>query len=253
MDKVPVLEFDPASSKEPVLEYIPVKSKEPVLLSKPADKCWCFSFRFWKQREYFGLDSSKPSWFVSLLDRLKELSGKRIDSFLSDLSAHSAWRYHKIDWNQKNIPVQRKDLGWVDAAYRDNEDDYPLLQFQISQALGRVVGFWDENSVFNIVLLDPLHNIQPAKDYGYRVDSCGPLSCDYSNLLSQIDALKGKSLCTEACGYKKQLQNIPTNMNGSNVVMHFLSDDEKVEVDSVINDESTYKDLLLLAAQELKS
>ncbi|MBF4448927.1 hypothetical protein ERJ76_25315 [Vibrio anguillarum] len=76
-----------------------------------------------------------------MLEKLRELCGKKVEDFISNEGEKGSWRYHKINWNQKNIPIQRGDLEWVDKVYRDNPDDYPLLQFQVSTALGRVVGF----------------------------------------------------------------------------------------------------------------
>ncbi|MBF4426241.1 hypothetical protein, partial [Vibrio anguillarum] len=125
----------------PVLDFEPGSEKEPVLLSKPQDRRWSFSFRYWKQVEFFGLDQTDSKWFVSLLEKLRELCGKKVEDFISNEGEKGSWRYHKINWNQKNIPIQRGDLEWVDKVYRDNPDDYPLLQFQVSTALGRVVGF----------------------------------------------------------------------------------------------------------------
>ena len=80
----------------------------------PDPRRWAFSFRFWRQTEFFGLDKAQPTWFVSLLERLAELSGLVIDDFRSDAAARSYHRYHEIDWDQKNIPVRREDLTWIE-------------------------------------------------------------------------------------------------------------------------------------------
>lgn len=238
--------------KTPVLGIEPETHKNPVLLSTPGDRRWSFSFRFWNQIENFGLSRSESKWFVSLFEKLKELSDKQIEKFLSDGAERDAWRYHPINWNQENIPVQQKDLDWIDAAYKDNPDDFPLLQFQVSQALGRIIGFWDENNIFNIVLLDPHHNMQPSKSHNYRIDACSPLSCEYTSLLSEINTMKGLRLCKSNCGYTERLERIPTNAVSANVLMHFLSDDEKAELDSVITDKSTYTEVLMTGVYFLK-
>ncbi|WP_157667053.1 hypothetical protein [Vibrio alginolyticus] len=99
-------------------------------------KKWTFSFQYWKQIEFFGLDKSNPSWFVSLIEKLKDLSGKDVKNFVSTGEQRDAWRYHNINWNQTNIPIQREDLDWLDKDYRENEAEYPIVQFQVSQALG---------------------------------------------------------------------------------------------------------------------
>jgi len=209
---------------KPVLNYQPKEQQKP-LLQNIEKKKWRFSFRFWRQIEYFGLDRCSPSWFVSFLERLQDLSNQEIKSFISDGTTKEAYRYHTIDWNQKNIPIQRKDLVWIDEDYRENEMEFPLLQFQISKSLGRIVGFWDEFNVFNIVLLDPLHNIQPAKSHHYKVNDCSPLSCDYSSLLYDIEKIKNQSHCTNPnCAYAQRLNNLPSKINYINVLMHYIDD-----------------------------
>ncbi|WP_299200471.1 hypothetical protein [uncultured Amphritea sp.] len=238
--------------KLPVLDFVPSKSKEPVLLKPPEKLRWTFSLRFWRQIDFFGLDKSQPKWFVSLLDKLKDLSDKEIENFISDAAEQNNWRYHPINWNQKNIPIQRKDLDWLDTCYRENPEDYPILQFQISKSLGRVVGFWDEKNVFNIVLLDPLHNIQPSQSHSYKVDPCSPLSCNYSSLLYDIDALKNQDLCVEKCGYKDKLKDFPSSSNYTNVVMHFLDDTQKAELDSVIDNGYSHTEIMLLGIELAK-
>ncbi len=55
--------------------------------ASPDPRRWAFSFRFWRQTEFFGLDKAQPTWFVSLLERLAELSGLVIDDFRSDAAA----------------------------------------------------------------------------------------------------------------------------------------------------------------------
>ena len=220
---------------KPVIGNPPTANK-PVVESV-GEKKWTFSFQYWKQVEFFGLDKSSSSWFVSLIEKLKDLSEKEVKNFVSSGSDRDAWRYHNINWNQKNIPLRREDLDWLEKGYRENEAEYPIVQFQISRALGRVVGFWDENGVFNILLLDPLHNIQPSKSHGYKVDSCSPLSCNYSTLLFSIDTLTNGSYCSSSdCGYQQQLKDLSTNKVYTNVVMHFLDDEKIKEVDRLIED-----------------
>ncbi|MDP3589893.1 MAG: hypothetical protein Q8R54_05075 [Methylobacter sp.] len=218
----------------PVLNYTPI-DKQPVLRSV-TEKKWTFSFRYWEQIKYFGLDKSNAGWFVSLIEKLKILSEKEVKEFVSNGSERDTWRYHNIDWNQKNIPVQRKDLSWIDKDYLDNEVEFPIVQFQISTALGRVVGFWDENSIFNIVLLDPLHNIQPARSHNYRVDHSNPMSCDYTSLLYDIDQVKRLPHCqNQECAYRAKLEKIPSKTNYVNVLMHYIDDSTSSEVKQLID------------------
>ncbi|WP_051183198.1 hypothetical protein [Desulfocurvibacter africanus] len=200
---------------------IPSKAEEP--------KRWTFSFRFWKQIKYFGLDRTPETWFASLLAKLQELSKEELEKFLCDSAKLDTWRYHPIDWNQKNIPVKMKDLDWIPSSYRDNEEEYPLMQFQISQALGRVVGFWDENDTFNIVLLDPLHNIQPTKRTGYRVDPCNPLNCAYTLLMMHLESAIESGCAKRGCAQAEVLKQVPKckeRLLQANVLLLKLTDEE---------------------------
>jgi len=199
------------NSPTPVLEKIPGKRAPSPVVSELPDRPlrWTFSFRFWRQIQYFGLDKTAASWLVSLLEKLTTLSGEKVDDFLADGLKKKSWRYHDISWTQKNIPVQRKDLHWLAKDYLENEAEYPLVQFQISLGLGRVVGFWDENQVFNIVLLDPLHNMQPSKTFSYRLNPCSPLPCKYTTLLLDVERAKNNKCPVDACPVDAAVRLIP--------------------------------------------
>ncbi|HID4048526.1 TPA: hypothetical protein ACXE9F_005083 [Pluralibacter gergoviae] len=214
----------------------PTAVQTPKTSSVP-EKKWAFSFRFWRQIENFGFDRTEASWFVSLMEKLSELSQKDVKGFITNGADRDAWRYHPIKWNQKNIPIKRKDLSWVDSDYLDNNEEYPLLQFQISQALGRVVGFWDEQQIFNIVLLDPLHNIQPTKSFNYRVDYCAPLETPYSLLLSRVDDIKRTCRCNDpGCNFKKRIDQFEEIPVTTNTLIHYVSDMDWAETQQFIAD-----------------
>lgn len=201
------------------------KTNQPVVDKSIKPKRWAFSFRFWRQREYFGLDGVPDKWFVSLIEKLKDFSNETVDEFLKDGRKKDAYRFHEISWTQKNIPVQRQDFNWIDSDYLWNEVDYPFYQFQISKALGRVVGFWDENQIFNILLLDPYHNIQPSKEYGYKVNPCSPLPSEYSSLIDDIRRLKQHHNCKNSeCTLQKALMDLPGCFRSFNVVFFHLDD-----------------------------
>lgn len=80
-----------------------------------------------------------------------------------------------------------------------------MYQFQLSTSKGRVVGYWDKN-IFNIVLLDPEHNLQPSKDHNYSVDQCFPIKNEYEELCEKIESLQEElnsekyNGCKEKCG-----------------------------------------------------
>ncbi len=200
---------------------------------------WTFSFRYWRQIEYFGFDRTDPGWFASLLEKLQELSNEEFDKFICDSKKRDIWRYHSIDWGHTNVPIQIKDLNWLPPYFLDNPEEYFLVQFQISKALGRVVGFWDSDLVFNIVLLDPWHNIQPSRDHGYKVDPCNPLVCEYTKLLNKLDMILD-TLCKEKnCEHIQNIKGIPTNRDAlieNNILMVKLTD-EDVEYSKLIIEE----------------
>ena len=56
-----------------------------------------FSFLYFRQIPFFELDDQDNRWFVSLLERLKDLSGKN-SSILGDTTAKQAYRIHPIAW-----------------------------------------------------------------------------------------------------------------------------------------------------------
>ncbi len=221
-------------ARKPVLDQVPPKAASPILTRPPGRRRWTFSFRFWKQIEFFGLDKSDPKWFVSLLTKLVELSKEDIDAFRADGRKKEAWRYHDISWTQQNIPIQRSDLTWLHPDYRENEADYPLVQFQVSQALGRVVGFWDEEQVFNIVLLDPLHNIQPSKLFHYKVNPASPLPCKYSSLLHDIETVKKGECPTPDCPVHQGLRTVPKQDHFYDVMILRLGESETSDVFDLI-------------------
>lgn len=154
--------------------------------SRPKEKLWTFSFRFWRQLENFGFGGANLSmnWFVSLLDQLKALSSETVDDIRCgrDSRKVDVLRYHEINWTQRNIPLQRKDFGWLPDDFLNNEEEFPFYQFQISTGNGRIVGFWDDEDVFNVLLMDPRHNMQPSKNYNYRVDPCEPMRNQFEEI-----------------------------------------------------------------------
>jgi hypothetical protein len=214
--------------QKPVLAKQPIQqSPKPVAPARTftADR-WMFSFRFFKQIENFGLDKQDANWFVSVIEKLVDLSNETVDVFFADKIKKNYWRYHDISWTKKNVPIRREDLKWLQKDYLENATEFPIVQFQISKALGRVVGFWDENRVFNIILLDPLHNIQPSRDFSYKVDPCSPLPCKYTTLLDDIEAAKKNNCPTEtACPVNAALRTIPKEGHTYQVTILRLRDD----------------------------
>ncbi|MGB1262813.1 MAG: hypothetical protein ACPG52_07895 [Cognaticolwellia sp.] len=226
---------------KPVLDASSPEPRPQLKVSRVSDeKYWTFSFRFFKQIEFFGLDgaNTNAAWFSSLLARLQDLSDKKLSEFLTDSAAQgkSGYRFHQINWSQKNIPVQRADINWLPIEYLQNDTEFPFFQFQISKSNGRIIGFFDENWHFNVLLLDPLHNMQPSKSHGYSVDPCSPLSCDYTSLNAKFVALNEADCSSENCGYKTHLNDWnQTSTYTQNVILHFIESDMALTAQSHID------------------
>jgi hypothetical protein len=234
------------SNRKPTLGgTAPPQAQKPVALAPQSDKRWTFSFRFWKQIENFGLDQTDSKWFIALLDKLADLSKLKRDQFLKDGVDRDNWRFHKIHWQQKNIPVQRKDLDWIPKIYLDNEAEYELFQFQITQSLGRVIGFFDEYQEFNIVLLDPLHNMQPAKSHDYKVHYCKPESTHYVDLLKDVEKAQKQTCVQSGCPAYLELCRLPRTDYAHMISIMRLPDETYNQVrDCIDKHNATIEDIL---------
>jgi len=151
-----------------------------------------FSFQFFRQIEYFGLGKCDKEWYLLLIKALSDLSHMTCNELFNN---KKQLRYHKIKWEQPNIPLQPEDFDWIPSSCRER-----LWQIYITTANGRIVGFVD-NNVFHIVLLDPEHNIQPCKERKYALttttikesnifDTYNNLKIQYYELIELIHAGK---------------------------------------------------------------
>jgi hypothetical protein len=210
--------------KQPVLRQ-DISTKKPIIKDQKK-RLWSFSFKYFRQIDYFGIDGMQNKWFVSLLEKLQELSNYDVNLLVVNIPLKNANRYHIINWDAKNIPIKRNDIDWIEKEIIENEEDFPFFQFQLSKALGRIVGFWESDySTFNIVLLDPKHNLQPSKKYDYKVDKTNILECEYTSLLVDIDRIKGLKCNDVDCKCKDELNRIGTNLNRGNFVYFQVDDD----------------------------
>lgn len=142
---------------------------------------WSFGFRFFREIPNFGLDSDliDKKWPLSLMYRMRDLSTETLMSVMEKtVERRGTLRFHEIDWAHQNVPIRREDLDWIAYDYLNNEAEFPLMQLALSRADGRIVGFFDEDNVYQVVLLDPLHNAQPTKYHDYKVRLCQPLGCE---------------------------------------------------------------------------
>lgn len=171
----------------------------------PEEKFWSYSYRFWSQRKYFGVGQVSNKWFVSLLEKLKDLSKIKVSDLLENHALQGKWRFHKLDWDAKNCPITRADLS-LPKPY-DNDDEYPIWQFEVSQALGRVIGFI-EGQTFHIVLLDPQHNAQPSNYNDYKLKPTVVESSYYASLRIELDRLRERAGCSSTCSVAKDLRGL---------------------------------------------
>ncbi|MGN1230040.1 MAG: hypothetical protein ACI4T5_10375, partial [Prevotella sp.] len=75
----------------------------------------------------------------------------------------------------------------IPLRYRPSAIDCPIMQFQISKANGRVIGFFNHNhSVFYIVFLDPNHNAQLSGYNDYKVREIEPCKSEIDDLMARI-------------------------------------------------------------------
>ena len=167
-----------------------------VIGADPEDKPISFNWKFWNQIEYFGLGTDvNTNWFVTLLDRLKDISNKKSSDWERDLKFRKKYRVHEIDFNKKNCPFKDKNDLFQRVLQVDDfeiSEDIEVYQFQLSKARGRVVGFLDADYRFNILLLDPLHNMQPSKDYDYKLNPTKRLECEFEQIENKIGFISAK-------------------------------------------------------------
>lgn len=150
-----------------------------------------FSFSYFKQIPNFQIGECSKGWHIGLLERLGALGTMTPQEVLEENRGSIALRCHPIDWSAKNIPIQRKDLDWLPKEILDNETDFPIMQFSITKSTGRIVGYFDrDSSIFHIVLLDPEHNIQPAKKTNYQIQPTTKGLSQYDDLLNKLERIK---------------------------------------------------------------
>lgn len=200
---------------------------------------WSFGFRYFREIKNFGLQADKieKKWPLSLLYRLGELSNLTLDSVLESRAVQEGTlRIHDINWKQRNIPIQRDDIDWIGEEYKANPEEFPLFQISVSKAEGRFVGFLDEANVFQVVLLDPLHNAQPSKFNDYTVQLCHPLGCEITTIKYQANVAL-KKIEGRGCGCAAEISaamNWTKRMPGAAVVIPVLTGSAIEDADDLI-------------------
>jgi hypothetical protein len=115
-----------------------------------------FSFKFLDlDHAVFHCKDRQPGYFHRLLERMKDLSGRRVNE-LTNAGPNPAIRFHRIDWENDRVSVKSFGIkGW-------EQFDEDAWQFSISaNEHGRVHGFL-YLGVFYVVWLDPEHRLYPG-------------------------------------------------------------------------------------------
>lgn len=179
---------------------------------KIIEKKLSFSFSYFKHDvKYFQIGDCHQRWFVGLIERLVTLCDMTKDGILMENAGSIALRCHEIDWTQKNIPIQRKDLTWLPPEILSNDKEFPIMQVSISKSTGRIIGFFDSDPrIFNIILLDPNHNIQPCKKNNYQIQPTTQGVSQYDELLNRLDRIKHITrICPDGrCQLHSHIQHI---------------------------------------------
>lgn len=135
-----------------------------------SDKMLSFSFSCLdRKHELFNMGSADVSWFLSLLDCLKEAGSKAI----AELKI-KPYELHPVRWRSANAskPVDSEQIEY--------------WQFRINKSKGRIVGTIIDN-VFYIVWLDRNHNLTNSNGYGKAQKEQYPLS-DYEIMRCNVEA-----------------------------------------------------------------
>lgn len=176
-----------------------------------------FSFLHFKQIENFGIGNCSSKWHISLIERLSTLENMTTQEVLEDNRGSSSLRCHPIDWSNKNVPITRTDLTWLPSEILKNDSEFPIMQFALTIGTGRIIGYFDKDtSVFYIVLLDPEHNIQPAKKHNYQIQPTTKGISQYDDLLTKVDSIKNfvdKCPHTAACKILPHIKNTQVEHN----------------------------------------
>jgi hypothetical protein len=125
---------------------------------KAQPKRLSFSFEY-LQTNYlkFGFEHCKTAYFLTLLQRIRELSTWTSQRFVTEKS--KSWRIHRIDWQGAGVSESSFATGL--NAVANEEHDSEAWQFLLSvNEHGRVHGFLVADT-FYLVWLDPEHRLYP--------------------------------------------------------------------------------------------
>ena len=101
-----------------------------------------FSFRFFdRSHQSYNLGKTETSWFVSVLDRLKDMSDIEMSDF-NDPHFRERMRIHQNDFDEQELSHIPKDY------VTQFSESGAFYQFNVSQAKGRVDGFKIDDTFF---------------------------------------------------------------------------------------------------------
>ena len=226
-----------SSIPEKAIKGLSKRKKEIPRVVKLSDKKWEFSFQSWAQRDFFGLKHEKVSkqWFVDLLDRLRDLSSKNIEDVTLDSAARGSYRFHKINWGEKSSIKKEKFYEYIPEEYRTEETD--IIQFQIEQSKGRVIGFFDYNQTFQVILLDPAHNMQLSKYNNYKTVKTDFLRNSYEEITTKFLAITDKFDRLEQSQESEKIGNFIDEIRSVLNKEGFSSDCKFVKIEKFFFDE----------------
>lgn len=193
-----------------------------------------FSFKYFRQIDYFGIGDCDSKWFVALLERIKSIEGLTRKRLENQSHGDKSLRFHPIDWNAKNCPISFDSLDWLPNEVKDNPEEFSIMQIAVSTGMGRIIGYFDGAApIFNVILLDPKHNIQPSKDYGYQVNPTTLGLSQYDDLLGEIEEIKRQaaSCPSTSCASREKIKNACSK---TNIIYVDLDDDFYKEYKALI-------------------
>ncbi|MFP7457219.1 hypothetical protein SFC52_01225 [Niallia circulans] len=118
-----------------------------------------FSWKYFdRDHEVYNCGGVEMSWFISLMDSLKNVSSLTINDLRLENGKRQGLRFHPIRWEK----VQHK-FNFNRSFFEQIEEN--SYQLSLSTANGRIHGFLIENR-FYIVWFDPYHQLELMKGFG---------------------------------------------------------------------------------------
>ena len=163
-----------------------------------------------------------------------DLSSKSIEGVTLDSSARDSYRLHSIDWGKSSIRKE-KFHEYIPKEYRTEETD--IIQFQIEQSKGRVIGFFDYKQTFQVVLLDPAHNMQLSGYNDYRIVKTNFLKNSYEEITTKFVAITDKFDRLEGSQESEKIGNFINEIRSILNKEGFSSDCKFVTIEKFFFDE----------------